>query len=396
MVAPQPFPRGRIPSSCAVLALVAGACTGTIEPGLIDVGGAPADDPAGRAQAAFDDEVVPLLETSCSSCHAGAVPQGTPAFLLPNPDVRSTVLAWPSLVLLDAPPDSLLLRKGAHEGRAWTPSESGVIQSWIDLEGAAAGLSPRRPDPDPNEDDDATPSTPASPLVEGLNELDLGEAGLPGTTLSFRVDLLAAGVYLTELEVTAGPEGAHLVHPTFVPWVGGAPHPELAQPLDDVDLMLEAGVVAAVGTGALVLPNVPRDAGLAVEFEVAETLAALPGDDAGLGPCAAVRSFTERLRPELADRCESCHAGDDDDATDAVDMTRLDDLSVDGQTFTCTQIAARVRVDEPGASALLAVVDPASASLHPYRFAGHVEDFVAFSAALLAWIDEAAAAAEEP
>jgi len=390
MVAPHPFARGREASSLVLVALVA-ACTGSIEPGLIPSSvDEPGSDPATRAEAAFADEVAPLLDASCSSCHAGGGVAGTPAFLLPNPDIRTTVLAWPSLVVLDVPPDSALLRKGAHDGRAWTAAEADVIRTWIDLEGAAAGLEPRPQDDDPGDDEDVVPATPALPLVDGLNEIDLGEAGLPGTTLSFRVDLLAAGVYLTELELTAGPGGAHVVHPVFVPWVDGAPLPELAQPLDDVDLLVDAGAVAAVGTGALVLPNVPRDAGLAVEFEVAETLAELPGDDAGLGPCAAVRAFTERVRPELADRCQSCHGGGDGDAMDAVDMTRLDDLSVDGQTFTCLQIAARVRMDDPVASALLAVVDPESDSLHPYQFGGRLDEFAEFSAALLAWLAAAA------
>lgn len=378
-----------------VLVVALAACTGTLEPGLVvEQDDIDDTDPAGQAQAAFEAGVAPLLDASCATCHAaGAVP-GTPAFLTPNPDVRTTVLAWPSLVVLELPSESKLLRKGAHDGRAWTGAEASVIQSWIDLERAAAGVTP-------HEDDDAddlevAPSTPAIPLTDGLNEVDLAEAGLPGTTLSFRVDLLAAGIYLTELELTAGPEGAHVVHPVFVPWVDGAPDPEHAQPLDDVDIMLEAGATAEVGTGALVLPNVPRDAGLAIEFEVAETLAALPDEDAGLGPCTDVRAFTERLRPQLADRCQRCHGSEDDDAMDAIDMTRLDDLSVDGQTFTCVQIAARVRMDDPAASTLLTVVDPEAQSLHPYQFAGDMADYLEFSDAFHGWLAAATAEQEAP
>src|SRR5262245_18173994 len=183
------------------LALLAGGCMGEITNGANGDDTLTPDELAART--AFDQEAKPILDGFCASCHAGIA---NVDFMKPEPDVRTRMLTWPNLINLDTPTQSLLLNKGAHEGPALTTDQASALLSWVNLEKTAAGGTA------------TTIQTAAFQPVPGANTVDLGPICLAGSTLTFRLEPLSVGIYLNEIAVNAGPDGAHVVHPLFVTW----------------------------------------------------------------------------------------------------------------------------------------------------------------------------------
>ncbi len=188
----------------------------------------------------FDREVLPLLDGQCSACHGAG--RTAPAFLAPDPDVYTTVTSWPALVRRSDPGSSRILTKGAHAGPAWNSTQAATIQEWLRLESEQSDA-----------EDVVEHRTDSVAPVAGINVLDLGAMGLPGTAITFIAETTAAGLYVSNLLVSAGPMGARLVHPVVVTWRAGS---AIADPVDrfaglEVDVAPSSS--APVGGGSLSL-----------------------------------------------------------------------------------------------------------------------------------------------
>ncbi len=336
-----------------------------------------------RARASFDTTVLPILQATCAACHIAG---GTgPGFMTPNPDAYSTMMGWPDLVSLTAPADSRLLTRGMHAGPAFTMEQKRQVRAWIDLEIEATGrMVPMDPE------------TASFMPVLGMNSVDLTSIGLSGSTLAFRAELLSVGLYLSGIELQAGPGGARVKHPLWVVWkaMGGA-MPDPVDSFADVDVSVPAGMKATLGAGTLVLVRFEQGDRLSVHFESARPLMGADGGvppDGGAGgmgggnACRNLVSFSQYAKPPLLAECASCHAGMMPTATNNLDLRMLADMTTMAQATACAQVKARVNVGSPNASGLFLTVNPAGTSTHPFRFGGSQAMYDAFRSAMLLWI----------
>jgi cytochrome c553 len=362
-----------------VSATAAAGCTGIGE--ITHSGGdagADANLAAAAARAAFDQDVRPLLDGFCGACHSTP---GVIGFLVPAPEVYDSVRGWPELVDVGYPAKSRLLTQGAHDGPAWTLDQAPILAQWIELEATAAGIEPIE-----------EPETAAFAPIVGINTIDLGPIGLPGTTITFRLEMLGVGFYLSELMINPGASGAHIVHPLFVTWVDGVPTPDPVDRFAGLEMTVQLGQSAMLGGGTLVLVDVPPTAQLSLHFAVAEPAVGGPGDpggdptDPGGGGCKNVPAFTANAQPVLSASCAGCHAGGNMQATSATDMTAINDLSPTGQAAACGQILSRVNLADAINSGVFIAPDPNSGAGHPFKFGGNVAAFQSFENALLVWI----------
>jgi len=333
------------------------------------------------ARAAFDTDVSPILSAVCTACHQAAGPgQG---FLTPNPDAYTTLLNWPGIIDLERPTRSRLLTRGPHAGPGLNEEQHDNILRWIELEIAARGRMVEQ-----------DPETPSFAPILGDNSVDLGPLGLVGSTLTFRAELLAAGLYLSSIQVTAGASGARLVHPLFVVWKAGVPQPDPVDSFAGLDLSVQPGGAATLASGTLVLVAFAAGDQLSVTFESAEpTVAQVPDggvvgpvDGGGLGGgCRNVAAFTQYAQPQLAQACANCHSGGNGSATNALDMTRIGDLTPEGQAIACGQSLSRINRDDPNASSLFTTTAPGGRG-HPFRFNGDAARYDQFRSQILLWI----------
>ena len=354
------------------LAVVAAGCVG-------DITGSDGDSAAtAAAKAKFAADVQPILDGFCSACHSGGMPNIE--FMMPNPDARTQMLGWTGLIDLTAPTSSTLLTKGAHTGPALTPDQSAVMLDWIELEVVAAGG-----EPSPTvETDRITP-------VSGLNTVDLTALGLTGTSLTFLYEPLATGMYLSDLKVTGGTGGAHLVNPLFVIWSEGVAEPDPINRFGNIDLTVLEGTTSQIGGGTAVFVDVVPGSDISVHFRVAEFADGTdPDDDGGVigGGCNNVTAFTQNAQGALSAACNTCHGtGGMADAIAATDMQQINDLTADGQAAVCAQVKTRVNILDPVNSGLFLAPDPASGTAHPFKFPA-AGDFTNFRNQVLLWINE--------
>jgi len=323
----------------------------------------------------FDKEVMPILSANCAACHA-TMPNVD--FMKSEPDARERMMEWPDLVNLTAPSDSLLLNKGSHEGPALTIDQATVILGWIQLERAAAGG-----------EDTTVEMDPFTP-IPGLNMVDLGAIGLGGSSITFRMEPLSVGMYLSEIMLSAGPDGAHLVHPLFVVWQAESPEPDPIDRFAGIELAVASGQSTMVGGGTAVFVDVAPDSMLSLHFELAEASSGAGGAGGGGGPagCRAVDAFTASAQPALSANCVSCHGGANSSATNATNMTKVNDLTPEGQAAACAQILSRVNLADPVNSGVFIAPDPGSGASHPFKFNNDPNAFGAFRSTLTQWIDQ--------
>ncbi|MBL4637699.1 MAG: hypothetical protein JKY56_27840 [Kofleriaceae bacterium] len=324
-------------------------------------------DERGLVRQQFEDNVVPLLTGYCAACHGEG---GTGGGFMGGSDMYKTVLEWPNLISLRVPSASSLLSKGAHAGPAWQVDQKEIVRAWVQEE---SNLAP--------ELEDTLETDPIIP-VSGENSIDLSDVGLPGATITFRMEPLSSGMYLSRMSLNAGSQGIHIVHPTFVPWEGDSPAPDPVDRFSNVDIYAAALASESVGGGTLILVNTSSSAPISIRFTVAEEA------DAGqviLAGCEDVPSFTANAQPMLAQYCTSCHGGSDNGATNATDMTQLLDLSPTAQEAACGQILSRVNLLDSINSSIFLAAEPQSSLGHSFKLPDNAT-FLGFRDALTIWI----------
>ncbi|MCE9578729.1 MAG: hypothetical protein K8W52_36730 [Deltaproteobacteria bacterium] len=329
------------------------------------------------AKNAFDQTVTPILGPTCGGCHTS---MANIDFMAPMPDMRTHLLAWPGLVNLDTPTSSKLLTKGAHSGPAFTAEQSAGVLDWINLEKVAAG-GPT-----------TTVETQAFQPQPGVNTVDLTGIGLPGATITFRMQQLSVGIYLNEITVHASTDAIHVVHPLFVTWdAQNVASPDPVDRFADIDLTVAANEASSIGGGTAVFVDVAPTTKLSLHFLVAAK--ATGGSTTGGGGitgggCKSVAAFTQFAQPVLAANCAGCHAGGNAGATSATDMSKINDLSATAQAAACGQILSRVVKATPADSGILVTVDPSKGLTHPFKFGGNQGSYAAYESQMLMWINQ--------
>ncbi len=330
------------------------------------------------AKSAFDQTVTPVLNGFCGSCHSGSM--ANIDFMKPDPDMHTHLLTWPGLVNLDTPTSSKLLTHGAHSGPAFTGEQSATVLDWINLEKIAAG-GPA-----------TSVETQAFQPQPGVNTVDLTSIGLPGSTITFRMQQLSVGIYLNEITVHAATDGVHLVHPLFVTWdAQNVASPDPVDRFADIDLTVAANEASSIGGGTAVFVDVAPTTKLLLHFLVAAKATGgttTGGGGATGGGCKAVAAFTQFAQPVLAADCVGCHGGGNAGATSATDMTKLLDLSATAQAAACAQILSRVNKTTPANSGMLVTVDPSKGLSHPFKFGGNQGSYAAYETQMLMWINQ--------
>jgi len=345
------------------------ADAGTMNP---DAGALPPEESEPEARDYFDAEVAPMLADSCAGCHTGVA---GPAFLAEP--MYPTLMTYGRAIDRESPADSLLVAKGRHSGLTfwWSDAQRETLVEWIGLE---AGVEP--PTEEEEElarDRETDPLTP----VAGLNLIDLtGSApGVDGGQVSFWVEQTEYGVFLDDITITAGTSGLRAVHPTLVVWDGALGTPDPADQFSDYDLRLAPGEREVIGDYSV--PLFPDAGRISLLFEAIgpyggpSTMEPPTGEEPepgetppATGGCRVVSMFSLLARPHFSNNCARCHAGTNPTAMAAVDMSRIDDLTPDGQQAVCNQILGRIDLDRIPETQLFAAPDAASGIAHDFKF----------------------------
>lgn len=347
--------------------------------------GVPSDAPGGGGdpEAYFDGNVESMLVRRCGGCHGAG--RSAPDFLRPDPDVRTTLLAYPALVDLESPRTSRLLTKGEHSGPAFMTEEATAVRTWLELEASAGTTVPT----------DREIATAPLAIREGFNQVPLDSLGMPATSIHFVASRVGDGVFLDSVQLSTGPMGASLEHPVFVTWIDGAPHPDPVDRFADLSLDVEPNSSASFDSGTIVITDMPEGALLSIHFTAAGPMGGttMPGVDAGTGPgpgggdgCMQLEAFRAEAVPALRASCTRCHGGGNASATASMDMSQINSAD-DAEALTgCNQVLGRISAASPSSSGLFTQPDPGSDTGHDFRFATtrELEDF---RSSVLTWFE---------
>jgi hypothetical protein len=116
-------------------------------------------------KAYFDQEVYPRLLTTCGKCHSEGTASAAPKYLASSADTAYAAIKG-NVKLYQASVDSILPRKGEHEGPALAPDAASAVVHWLDLE-----IPPSQAPVDPG----GGPSNVDEALAEFGKCMDLGD-----------------------------------------------------------------------------------------------------------------------------------------------------------------------------------------------------------------------------
>ncbi len=355
-------------------ALGAAGCDGAFVSSAVADAGV---DPNGAATAMFSAQILPMMNQACAACHVGTDAVG---FMRPDPDVLTTMMGHPNLVVGGDPGASRLYaygRSDQHSGISFNVDQAELVRQWIEL------VPPSEPPPPQVE------TTKFSPLLGGqVNSVDLSTlaAGLEGATLTFKANQLAQGIYVTELTVNAGAGGVHIAHPLFV---SHCPQ-TLPDPVDSfygLDLVVNPGESSPVSGGTVVLVDFSPGCKMSVHFKLIEPGVAGPGEPDAGGPvgggCVNVGGFTANARGPIEQQCASCHAGGNATARNAWDVSAIADLSPAAQAAVCAQTRNKINLENEPQSLLFQRVAPGQQTGHPIALQNG--PFTAFRDPIVNW-----------
>jgi len=360
--------------SIGAFALAMAGCTG-----LIDDGSGGMTPEEAKARQLWIEKAAPVLGVACVGCHAGQ--QAGVEFLAGGGDMemRASLLAFePKVVNLEAPQSSRILTKGVHDGPALLATQTSDVLDWIRAEKDAQpstgdeGPLLQTPKFRPSICTAGTPPAETCPI----NEIDLTPLGVPGAKIHFVATALGSGLYLNQLSLIAGAEGAYIEHPLFVSYPDeGDPKPDLIDRFFNVKMNLMADATEQIAGGAHSFVNFIASDPIAIHFRVIKPYQMEGGDPIGPGGgCKQLESFKTNALAMFAQNvggaatsCDNCHAGQDLNATSALDITGIesgDDAMI--QT-ACNQVLTRVNTTTPEQSSIFLAPDPGNNN-HPFRF----------------------------
>ncbi len=336
------------------------------------------------------DDLFEDLEQSCGGCHKQGGSSNTP-FLGPEAstldEVYESITSWPDVVVRNPDTKSVLITwpgSGAHTaGPTSKPLETRIL-AWLNEEAKSVAETPN----------DVPTIEPFKPIVPGFNAVYLGELGpeFAGMAVTFQATALTDNsLSLDNIEVhTTATKGISFEHPLFTVYpaasVDGIPDP--VDSFSNVSQEVEPGTAEPLGPGSVILTNWETGGKLSIAFESVSVIDPLGGTggagggNAG-GPCSAVTSFENNAAPALQQSCANCHGGNNGTATNAVDMS---DLNND-PSAACGQILNRVNLNNPNQSQIFLNTDPSGNAGHPFDFGGNQGAFDNFRQAVTTWIN---------
>jgi hypothetical protein len=308
---------------------------------------------------------------ACGACHAIAGGAG-PAFLLPKPDLYTTVVSYPALIGV-SPETSRLYAKGVHEGPALTSDQAPVIASWI--------VEYNANKPAVMDGGAVKPSiTPFAPSMTVSNTVDLSvlDPLLAGENISFNAKLLGTSIELSSIKINTAPMvGVHIVHPLWVIW--DATYNATPDPVDsfsNLDETVYGMTSTAMGPGTVILPNWTSTSKLSVVFVQIEPK--MGGADGGtIAGCKALQNFVTNVKPLLQANCNACHVG----TTPTAGLSF--DFNINSDAVVCQNALTEINTTTPANSLLLQRPDPAVNDSHPRKLA----NYAPYQTAVTNWIN---------
>jgi hypothetical protein len=327
----------------------------------------------------FDTTVNPMLTARCTACHGKAGDVGPP-FLAPV--TYDTLIAYPGVVVTD-PTTSKLMTKGPHNGCQWfNTTEQGTVLAWLTLEAMSLNMNPN-----------VTQTTAAQSIAQGANTVSLGQlsADLAGATITFNASFVGSTLELSSITVNAkGANGVHIVHPLFITISSGAKTPDPVDSFSNLDQSVAQGNSSPLGPGTLFLDRVGTLDQLQIAFKTIEKYSMGGGGDGGVvggGGCKDTAGFTANVKPTLSGNCVGCHGGNNLTATNALDMTSVNDTSQTGQDTACAQVKNRIDVNTPANSDVFLQTNPTNNKTgHPFMFNGSTTNWNNFVTSATKWI----------
>jgi hypothetical protein len=383
--------------------------------GLIDDGG---NNGISAAEAAarqlWINKALPVLNANCTVCHNGT--RANVGFIAGDSDLgmRDTILAYePVVVNIDAPASSRLLTKGIHEGPQLDATQTSDLLEWIQAERDAALDNPEDLPPIietaqfiPQICTSGLPDDPAAPNpLCPVNRVPLDEIGGAGAQITFVVQSLGSGLYMTNLKLVPGPMGAFIEHPLFVSYPTdnpdtpdineGAPKADTIDRFFNVKMNLMAGAEVAdqlIAGGTAAFVGFSATDKLSIHFKAVNVFQAEenPPPIAGCKDLTTFKAGAQSAFNTLVgdgaggQNCAQCHAGQNNNATSAVDMTNINSADDNLLLLACNEIRTRLNFQDINQSGIVLAVAPNNNN-HPVRFAAG--DHTTFINRITAWFN---------
>jgi hypothetical protein len=353
--------------SAIIVALTITGCSGLIT-GDDGTGGGGSNTPDQQiAIQKWTSDAYPIFANVCSSCHGGSNALAPWFVKATTPEaMRTLLLGWtsPVVVNVQAPDQSRVLLKGAHEGaQALNPTQATAILGWITAERDAANAGSGSTDVT-TEKVDILPCTGGTPGVDAtcpINTIGLDDDHLAGASISFVAQAYGSDLYLSDIFLKASVDGVYLEHPLFVSWP--AVGDEIVDSLDRfsaIKLNLAATTTTPIcpgpscdhiGPGAAIFIGFASANKLSITFKALEPVH--PGDTPpppmGCGT-NGFASFVNTMKPQLSGLCASCHGGSNTSATGAMDLTKLASTT---DNNACLQARQHIDTTTPANSTIL-------------------------------------------
>lgn len=350
--------------------------------GLIDGGGSGGLTPEQQtARRLWVEKALPQLQANCVVCHDGT--RANIGFVIGAGDLdkRDSILAYtPAVVNLDAPSSSRIMTKGLHEGPALDGTQTSDLLEWVNAEKAAAGSTGEEPPTIETTQflvqvcTSGLPDAPGAPNPNCLvNKIPLGDIGATGAEVHFVVQSLGSGLYMTNLRLVPGVDGAFIEHPLFVsyPADGSAPKADTIDRFFNVKLNLQMTATPEeqqIGGGTAAFVGFFATDKLAIHFKGASVFKPDEGGPPVTSGCLKLPEFKANAAAVLQTNCaQNCHAGGQPNARSAVNMTNLQSANDDEVLAACNQIRTRINFQDLNNSGLYLAPAPGNAN-HPFAF----------------------------
>jgi hypothetical protein len=325
----------------------------------------------------FNKNVAPVLvgtdgkSGACGACHAIAGGAG-PAFLLPKPDLYTTVTSYPSLIG-NAPETSRLYSKGVHEGPALSADQGAAVAAWI--------VEYNANKPAVQDGGAVKPTiTPFAPVMGATNTVDLSvlDSLLAGQTVTFTASVVGSQIELSNIKINTAPTaGVHIVHPLWVIWdTNFNASPDPADSFSNLDQTVYGMSSATMGPGTTFVNGWTATSKLSVVFVQIEPK--MGGADAGtISGCKALQNFVTNVKPLMQANCNACHVGANPTAGLSFDFGANSDATV------CANALTEINLTTVANSLLLQRPNPAVNDAHPRK----ITNYAPWQTAVTNWIN---------
>lgn len=336
------------------------------------------EDPSLDPQTLFDTQVKPEVSASCS-CHYTQQISISP-FLGMGSEYDAITKYGNGKFLTPVPDDSLLLLKGMHVGPAFTPEQATAVRGWLSAEAATRGSGM------------SSPTTPTVAIRIGSFFMSLEALTKdPLASITFDLAQVAGTTYrISNLKVNAGPSGGiQIKHPRFIIFTASGATPEASDGLSTVDQTVTAGMSMALGSGSLLLTDLPASsARLAIAFQVISVVNPMMVNVT----CANLAAFDPPVKAQLATCAAICHSPSGSDprkaqATGAFNMAAA--LTTDAAMVSQLCINSKARIDKTNPAKSILVVQPqpfasGGTQNHPYKI-NDTAQFTTYKNAIVTW-----------